>query len=432
LKVSVSGIRGVVPQDLNPKTIIEWVNAFCNYLEGKKLLLSRDTRKSGKLFYPIVLNTALMTCKNVYSVSVAPTPTSLFIIKELDLDGGIIITASHNPENWNALKLAKKNRFLYQSELNQLLENLTKTKWSNCIGETIFSENAYKIHIDKIIDFVGLKITNSSLKIAIDCVNGAGYKIFPELVEKIGIKHIKKINCEDSGVFTRNPEPTKEHLNHLEALLDECDLVFATDPDGDRLVFGLKGFGILPEDFTVAVGLNEILKRHKGNIVVNYSTSIVVDFIAQKHNVQVIRSKVGEANVVEKIEQTGAVAGGEGNGGLIVPKFNPTRDGLLSMAFIISSYVEGDLTKIVREIPKTYYTKEKIENANFELLKESFISSFGDFESNIEDGLYLRKNYSWIHIRPSNTEHIIRVYAESIDKKFIEEIKKFLNSIHYK
>ncbi|MEN3039897.1 MAG: hypothetical protein ABDI07_12275, partial [Candidatus Kryptonium sp.] len=175
-------------------------------------------------------NTALSTCKNVYTLSICPTPTTLFIVKSLNLDGGIIVTASHNPIEYNALKLAIKDRFLFENELENLKNYVGKIKFSSCIGEIIYSENAYKMHLDSIVDFVGFKLINSNMKIAIDCVNGATYRAFPELLEKFGIKNIIKINCEDSGVFTRNPEPRAEYLKELEKLLDECDLVFATDP----------------------------------------------------------------------------------------------------------------------------------------------------------------------------------------------------------
>jgi len=426
LKISVSGIRGIYPNELNPYTALIWANAFCNYLDGKNIIISRDTRKSGNILYPIVVNTALSTCKNVYSLSICPTPTSLFIIKQLNLDGGIIITASHNPIEYNALKLAIRNRFLFEEELENLKNYLNNLNFSSCIGDLIYAENSYKIHISSIVDFVGLKIVNSSLKVAIDCVNGAGYKAFPELIEKFGIKNIIKINCDNSGIFTRNPEPRIEHLKHLEELKDECDLIFATDPDGDRLLFGIKNYGLFSEEWTILVGIYEILQREKGDIVVNYSTTMLVDFIAKEFGVKVIRSKVGEANVIKKIEETKSIVGGEGNGGIIYPKFNKTRDGLLSLGLILNSYVEGRIFKIINNFPRTYFIKEKIENNNFDEIKEKFLKEFSNFEKNFEDGLYLKENDGWIHIRPSNTEPIIRVYAESINKKFIDYVLDFI------
>ncbi|MCS7245881.1 MAG: hypothetical protein N2504_02310 [candidate division WOR-3 bacterium] len=426
MKISVSGIRGIYPDEINPYSALVWTNAFCNFLEGKNLVISRDTRLSGKVLYPIVLNTALSTCKNVYTLSVCPTPTTLYIIKSLSLDGGIIITASHNPSEYNALKLAIGDRFLFEDELEVLKSYLGKMKFSSCIGEVVYSENAYKLHLDSIVDFVGFKLVNSNMKIGIDCVNGATYKVFPELLEKFGIRNIIKINCEDSGIFTRNPEPRPEYLKSLEGLLDKCDLVFATDPDGDRLVFGVKNYGILSEELTLVVGISEILEREKGDIVVNYSTTILVEFIAREYGVNVIRSKVGEANVLRKIIEINGIAGGEGNGGIIYPKFNKTRDGLLSLGLILNSYIEGRLIKILNNLPKTYNIKEKVENVEFEKLKSLFLGEFKDFEKNLEDGLYLRKNNSWIHIRPSNTEPIIRIYAESLDKNFYDYLLEFI------
>ncbi|MEO0202610.1 MAG: hypothetical protein ABIL37_02670 [candidate division WOR-3 bacterium] len=430
MKVSISGIRGLYPDELNPHSALVWTNAFCNFLEGKDIIISRDTRPSGKVLYPIVLNTAISTCKNVYSLSICPTPTSLFIIKELNLDGGIIITASHNPAEYNALKLAIKNRFLFEDELENLKKYLNNLKFSNCIGEIIYSENAYKLHLDKIVNFLGFKLHNSPIKVAIDCVNGAGYKVFPELLEKFGVSNILKINCDNSGIFTRNPEPRIDYLNHLKSLLEEYDLVFATDPDGDRLLFGIKNYGLLSEEYTLLIGLSEILERKKGNIVVNYSTTLLVEFIAKKYNVNVIRSKVGEANVIKKIFETGSVVGGEGNGGVIYPEFNQTRDGLLSMGLILNSYIEGRIFKILDELPKTHFLKEKIESMEFERVKDIFLREFREFDKNFEDGLYLRKGYNWIHIRTSNTEPIMRVYAESLDESFLNYVKNLINDIN--
>ena len=423
LKVSVSGIRGIVPQDFNPEVVIQYVNAFSRIIDGNRVLLARDTRPHGELFYDIVKRTLQFSGRDVYSIGIAPTPTAQFINRNMNLDGGIILTASHNPIEWNALKLSGKGgRFLYREELDRMLELIDSFKWSEKWGNVVEINDAVERHIDAILKSP-FAFEKPGVRVVADCVNGAMYEALPSLLRNLGAD-VKGIYCEPTGEFLRSPEPRGEYLKHLnEFLKGDFELAFATDPDGDRMVFGVKGRGILSEEMTIVAGIDYILSREKGDVVVNYSTSVLVEFVAQRHRVRVHRAPVGEANVLRRMEEVGALVGGEGNGGLIFPRINTTRDGLLSAAVIYSSYVEGRLMELLDSLPRTYMFKGKVETGNVEDVLKRFQPLVEGFELITEDGYYFRKGNSWLHIRPSNTEPIVRVYAESLEREFIERVK---------
>ena len=426
LKVSISGVRGIVPQDFNPEVVIKYINAFSRVLDGNRVLLARDTRPHGELFYDIAKRTLQFSGKEVYSIGIAPTPTAQFINRGMDLDGGIILTASHNPIEWNALKLSGKGgRFLYKEELDRMLELIGSFEWSEKWGNVVEINDAVERHIEAILKSP-LTFEKSSVRVVADCVNGAMYKALPSLLRNLGAD-VKEIYCEPTGEFLRSPEPRGEYLGHLNEFLNgDFELAFATDPDGDRMVFGVKGRGILSEEMTIVAGIDYILSKEKGDVVVNYSTSILVEFVAQNYGVRVFRAPVGEANVLKRMEEVGAIVGGEGNGGLIFPKINATRDGLLSAAVIYSSYVDGRLMELLESLPQTYMFKGKVETENVEDVLEKFQPIVEGFELITEDGYYFRKGYSWLHIRPSNTEPIVRVYAESLEKGFVDRVKEMI------
>jgi len=425
LKVSVSGIRGTVPDDFNPLLVVRYTSAFARIIDGKKILLARDTRPHGPLFYDIVSSTLRMAGKDVYSIGIAPTPTAQFISRKMIMDGGIILTASHNPENWNALKLsARGGRFLFRDELEKLLSYLDDYRWVVPWGDRIEIDDAVEQHVDAVVRSGYMK--EGKAKVVADCVNGAMYKALPLVLETLGAE-VERIYCEPSGKFERNPEPRREFLGHLEVHLQkDAELAFATDPDGDRVVLGVRGYGMLSEEMTVALSVDYLLNFVKGDVVVNYSTSMLVEFVARKYGVRVIRAPVGEANVLKRMEETGAPIGGEGNGGLIFPDINATRDGVLASAVLYSSYISGHLLDTLEYLPRTYMLKDKVEGDDVEKVLERFKPIVKDFELITEDGYYFRKDDSWLHIRPSNTEPIVRIYAESLRKEFIEQIRELM------
>lgn len=425
LKVSVSGIRGTVPDDFNPLLVVRYTSAFSRIIEGNRILLARDTRPHGALFYDIVASTLRMAGKDVYSIGIAPTPTAQFVSRKMDMDGGIILTASHNPENWNALKLsAKGGRFLFRDELEKLLSYLDDYRWVVPWGERIEVGDAVEQHVRAVVESGYMREGNA--RVVADCVNGAMYRALPLVLTRLGAD-VEKIYCEPSGRFERNPEPRKEYLGHLDEYLGSgFELAFATDPDGDRVVLGVAGYGMLSEEMTVALSVDYLLNFVRGDVVVNYSTSILVEFVARKHGVRVIRAPVGEANVLRKMEETGSPLGGEGNGGLIFPEINATRDGVLASAVLYSSYVSGQLLDTLESLPRTYMLKDKVEGEDVDMVLERFRPLVKDFDLVMEDGYYFRRGDSWLHIRPSNTEPIVRVYAESTDREFIDMVRKSL------
>ncbi len=425
LKVSVSGVRGTVPDDFNPLIVMRYTSAFARIIDGKKILLARDTRPHGPLFYDIVSSTLRMAGKDVYSIGIAPTPTAQFISRKMNMDGGIILTASHNPENWNALKLsAGGGRFLFRDELERLLSHLDDYRWVVPWGERVEIEDAVERHVEAVVE--SGYVERGHVRVVADCVNGAMYRALPLVLERLGAE-VRKVYCEPSGKFERNPEPRREYLRHLEVFLnDEFALAFATDPDGDRVVVGVKGHGMLSEEMTVALSVDYLLNFVRGDVVVNYSTSILVEFVARRHGVRVIRAPVGEANVLRRMEEVGSPIGGEGNGGLIFPEVNATRDGILASAVLYSSYVSGRLMDTLGSLPETYMLKEKVEGGSVEEVLEKFRPLVEGFELTTEDGYYFRRGNSWLHIRPSNTEPIVRIYAESTDRSFVDSVRELL------
>ncbi len=425
LKVSVSGVRGTVPDDFNPLIVVRYTSAFARIIEGKKILLARDTRPHGPLFYDIVSSTLRMAGKDVYSIGIAPTPTAQFISRKMGMDGGIILTASHNPENWNALKLsAGGGRFLFREELEKLLSFLDDYRWVTPWGDRVEVEDAVEQHVNAVVDSGYMK--SGRVRVVADCVNGAMYRALPMVLTRLGAD-VERIYCEPSGRFERNPEPRKEYLGHLDEYLNGgFEMAFATDPDGDRVVLGVAGYGMLSEEMTVALSVDYLLNFVRGDVVVNYSTSMLVEFVARKHGVRVLRAPVGEANVLRRMEETGSPIGGEGNGGLIFPEVNATRDGVLASAVLYSSYVSGQLMETLSSLPQTYMLKDKVEGEDMDAVLGRLEGLVKGFELITEDGYYFRKDDSWLHIRPSNTEPIIRIYAESLRRDFINAVRELL------
>ncbi len=427
MKISVSGIRGIVPRELNPENIVRFVNAFARLVQGRNLVLARDTRVHGQAIYDIVGSTLALLGRNVYALGISPTPTAQFVNRKYNMDGGIIVSASHNPQEWNALKLSMKGgRFLYKEELERLLEFYEHPEWRDePLGRIVDMSDALDEHIQAILNSEYVRIPERKVEVMVDCVNGAMYRALPELLGRMNA-NVRKIYCEPTGKFERPPEPRKENLRHLEGRISE--IAFATDPDGDRIAFGIREFGMLSEEYTVALCIDYLLNFVRSDVVVNYSTSMLVEFVARKYGVRVVRTKVGEANVLSKMEEVGSILGGEGNGGLIFPPINATRDGLVASAILLSSYATGKLIETLKELPRTYMVKLSLRNVEPEDIV-SKLSVLDEFQFNYEDGIYMRKGYRWIHVRPSNTEPIVRVYAESLDESFVLEVKTLIDSM---
>ncbi|OQX56373.1 MAG: phosphoglucosamine mutase [Candidatus Cloacimonas sp. 4484_209] len=444
LMISVSGVRGIVGDGLTPDVISRFSMAFGTFLKKGRVIIGKDTRPSGEMVKHSVISGLVATGCEVIDLGVCPTPTVLYNVKNLHADGGIAITASHNPSEWNALKFVNnEGTFLTRSQAKKLLDIFNKgsfktADWQN-IGVLKTDSSGIKRHIDGVLrlSFLNIrKLRRRKFRVGVDCVNGAASSAFPELLEKLGCK-IKKVYCDGNGKFLRNPEPIAKNLSALGKMVSKegLDIGFATDADGDRLsIVGNDGTP-LGEEHSLALAVSYFLSKKRGNVVINLSSSRMTDDIVKTHKVKVFRSKVGEANVVKKMKQTNAVIGGEGNGGIILPEFQMTRDGMSGIALILSYLLESGKTilQLKNELPSYYIIKEKkkLNSREHKLNYEKIIKLLPKGRINNNDGLRIDWKDCWIHIRKSGTEPIVRIIAEAKSKKeatlLCRKVKKIID-----
>ncbi len=436
--LTVSGLRGVVGKDLTPEVALRYAAALATlYGPDKIYVVGQDTRPHGHIFKNAVVAGMTGVGAELIDIGVVPTPTLLLTVRNIEYHsgGGIVITASHNPIEWNALKFVNPDGvFLFEKDV-ELLDEIARghaIKWADWadVGSVDIYSRAIDDHIDHIVrttaeeGLVDLEtIMDSELRVAVDAVNGANWMALPTFISSLEFNPIK-LNCEPTGIFPHPPEPRKENLVELDALLQSkiVDIGFATDPDGDRLLVGVKKKGLLTEEHTVALAAWAVLERQKGPIVVNYSTSMMIEDVARHFNVPVYRTKVGEANVLQKMLEYNAIVGGEGNGGVIMPFINPTRDSLVGTIFILDLAARGVIYDVLNHLGNYTMIKTKVPRRG-EFNPEAIIEMFPNaVDSNTEDGAYIRFDDAWLQIRPSNTEPIIRIYLEARNEKRANEL----------
>ena len=441
LKASISGIRGIVGESLTPDVIVKYVSAYSQMMPAGPILLGRDSRPSGDVLCNFVAY--LLNClgREVIEIGIVPTPTVLFCVKEKGYAGGIVITASHNPIEWNALKLVNsKGKFLSPAEFAKLSELVEQGKFDyavwNKLGKSEKMHDMALLHLEKVLNFVDVeKIKAKNFKVVIDTVNGAGGPIGAKLLRTLGCEVIE-INTETTGYFAHPPEPTPANLTQLSEKMKECsaDVGFALDPDADRLVLAGSDGEILSEEYTLALCADHYLSsKEKTDLVINLSSSRLCDDVAAKHGVKVLRVPTGEIHVTESLEQTGAKLGGEGNGGVILPQINKCRDTLVGMALILE-YLANNGKKIedcAKEIGNYSFIKKKYQVTDIDLDKiEALLKEkFPDGKLNNSDGLRLDFDDSWVLIRKSNTEPIVRVFAEAKSEQRALELIEAIRNI---
>ncbi len=428
LLFTVSGLRGVVGETLTPDVILKYTHAFSRVMGRGIYYVGRDTRPHGEMVKAAAISALLATGNQVIDIGIVPTPTLLLMVRENDARGGIVVTASHNPMEWNALKLVRGDGiFTYSEDVEEIRKKLTDgfdwAKWDE-VGSVRYYTGAIDDHIEKILSSPYVepeKIKKARFKVAVDAVNGANYEALPRLLERLGAEVIR-INCDPTGIFPHPPEPRKENLDELNGILErgEADIGFATDPDGDRLLVGFKNIGLLTEEHTIVLAAPQVLSKNPTDIVVNLSTSMMIEYIAEKFGVRVVRTRVGEANVVQKMREMGSAFGGEGNGGVIVPEINATRDSLVGAALILSRVAAVGVDKVL-DFPSFVLLKDKV-NFKTEIPEEKLIKVLSPLSIDRSDGLYLRGEDFWVHIRPSNTEPIMRIYVEAKSRNVAEEL----------
>ncbi len=444
LMVSISGIRGIVGDGLDPNSIIKYTSAYAEFIGKGKVVVGRDARITGDMVNQLVTGTLMAKGLDVINIGICPTPTVQYTVKELNADGGIAISASHNPNEWNALKLLNSTgQFMTPEENKTMLEKLDDAdrnykRWDE-IGKNSFYNEGMQNHVNAVLSmkYIDLEaIRKRKFRVLVDCVNGAGAYVIPQLLREFGCEVIE-MNCEKSGIFPRLPEPLPENLTETFSAVKEskADLGIVVDPDVDRLVL-IANDGIpFGEENTITQAVKFILSKTKGGVVVNLSTTRAVEDVAKEYGCEVFRSKVGEANVVKKMKEVNAVIGGEGSGGVIYPELHYGRDALVGIALTLQHLAEfgGTLSELKNSLPSYFIEKRKIDLPDTETDKimDSLTKEFESGSINTDDGLRIDFEDHWVHFRKSNTEPIIRIITEGKSKEAaIELIDKYLNKIN--
>lgn len=452
IKASISGIRGTIDDSdgLRPDIISQYVLAYGTWLLSSfdydiAVILARDSRPSGELINNIVKGTLNYLGIKVIDLGLVTTPTAEIAVTEFKAQGGIIITASHNPSNWNALKLLnEKGEFLNSSNMDDVLKifkskNFHKGENRKVVNKVI--DNFNKLHIKKVLDLKAVSkqtISKANFKVVVDGINSVGGPAVLQLLKALGVNDIVELNCDNSGDFSHSPEPVAENLTELSSLVkkEKADLGIAVDPDGDRLAIVCEDGSFLGEEYTLVAVADYILSQFSsGTTVSNLSSSRALADITKKYNGQYFSAPVGEINVVEKMKELGAIIGGEGNGGVIYPTLHYGRDALVGVALFLNDLAIFNKTcSFLKDyLPKYYLMKYKVELKKDDEIVDVFKKiklSFKDANINEEDGLKLDFENSWIHLRASNTEPIIRLYIEAKTKKTCSDLyEKIINII---
>lgn len=453
---SISGIRGTIggkPGDnLTPVDIVKFAAAFGSIISaGKtssKIVIGRDGRISGAMVQSLVINTLIGLGIDVVDLGLSTTPTVELAVTMEKADGGIILTASHNQKEWNALKLLNhEGEFISAAVGAKVLELAANEDFSfagvDKLG-TIKTDNSYlQKHIDAILAYPLVNaeaIAAQNFKIVVDAVNSTGATFVPALLNALGVNNVIVLNGEVNGKFAHNPEPLPEHLTQLsnEVVKQKADLGIAVDPDVDRLCFVCEDGSMFGEEYTLVAVADYVLSKRKGNTVSNMSSTKSLKEITLKHGGEYFPSAVGEVNVVTKMKANNAVIGGEGNGGIIVPDFHYGRDALIGIGLFLSHLAacKKGIKSLRSSYPDYFISKNKIElqkevdvKAIFETIKKKYSKN----PINDEDGLKIEFDNDWVHLRTSNTEPIIRIYAESdyettannIAMQLMRDIKEF-------
>jgi phosphomannomutase len=425
---SVSGVRGIVGTDLTPEIVARYAAAFARVVGeqgGAAVVLARDARTSGPVFTAAAAAGLRAAGLAVIDCGMVPTPTAQLAVEHHGAGGGIIITASHNPVEWNALKfVGADGMFLERTAIDRLFQlvdagEVRWVKWDG-IGGAVVDSSAVRRHIDAVLALPVVaveEIRRHSFHVVLDCVRGAGATIMPELLRELGCR-VDSIDLEPDGRFPRAPEPVPGNLGGLCAAVRQhgAELGIAVDPDVDRLAL-VDGEGrAIGEDYTLAFGVRAVLERTTGPVVVNLSTSLVVDDVARGFGVKVSRAPVGEANVARAMRDAGAIVGGEGNGGVMLPALHVGRDAPLAAALVLDllSRSGQSVTELVAGAARYTIVKAKAPRGqDLDPVYARLEHAFGDATVDRQDGLRLAWPSCWLHVRPSGTEPVVRLIAEA-------------------
>lgn len=431
LIVSISGVRGIIGDGLGPEVALRFARAFGTYCEGQPVVVGRDSRVSGEMMECAVIAGLLSVGSSVVRLGVCPTPTTQLMTERHTAAGGIMITASHNPIEWNGLKLLAPDGLFLDAEQSDRVLKLYQNRhfriqgWEG-LGRVSVYGNAIDDHIQAVIGlpYIHLEqIRARRFKVVADCINGAGAVILPKMLKELGCD-IMVLNGTPNGRFPRNPEPLPEHLGQVCEAVQQygADLGVVVDPDADRLALVSERGVPIGEEYTLALAVDFVLQQKRGPVVVNVSTSQVIDRIASMYECPVYRTRVGEINVARRMREVGAVIGGEGNGGVISPDVHLGRDSVVGIALILQKLAatRASLHEIFEALPQFKMVKTKIavpEGTDVPKLMETIRRAYQSEKLDLTDGIKIVRPQAWVQVRPSNTEPILRVMAEAPTEK---------------
>jgi len=455
---SISGIRGTiggkVDENLTPIDAVKFAAAYGYWLKGQsgkehvKIVIGRDARISGEMIQNLVQYTLIGLGIDVVNIGLSTTPTVEVAVPMEKADGGIILTASHNPKEWNALKLLNnKGEFVSDQDGKAILKIAQENDFSfatvDHLGKLTHDDQYIDLHIEKVLALPLVTpeaIQKKKFRVVVDAVNSTGGIAVPRLLERLGVE-VVKLYCEPNGHFPHNPEPLKEHLGDIckRVVEEKADFGIVVDPDVDRLAFITDKGEMFGEEYTLVACADYVLGKAKGNVVSNLSSSRALRDIAQKHGVSYSAAAVGEVNVVTEMKRVEAIIGGEGNGGIIYPELHYGRDALVGVALFLSLLAErgGSVQQLRESYPAYFMSKNKIqltEQINPDQILKAMEQKYAHEQTTTIDGLKIDFADSWVHLRKSNTEPIIRIYTEAKSQKeadalahrFIEEMQALI------
>ncbi len=448
LMVSISGIRGIVGATLTPEIVVQYASAFAQYCNRGRIVIGRDGRITGKSIGHILSSTLLSMGCDVIALGVSPTPTVQLAVSRMKASGGVSVTASHNPMEWNGMKFISPSGMFLDREESERFWTIarrperTYAAWGRQ-GKHAADDTFIAKHIEAILSLPLLNVEivrKRRLRVVVDCVNASAGAMVPRLLREFGCTVIE-MNCDLSGIFSHKPEPLPENLSELCARVkaEEADLGIAVDPDGDRLALTDEHGAPFGEEYTIASAVRFVLEkearlqtaesRKQQSVVVNLSTTRAVDDIAKQYGAQVYRTPVGEINVAKKMKEVGSLIGGEGSGGVILPALHFARDASVGIGLILQLLAEfgGPLSQLKKSMPQYVITKTQIavDFGNIDSALQRLVDRYGR-NGNVTtlDGVKIDFEDSWVHLRKSNTEPIIRIIAEARTKEAAEELTR--------
>ena len=444
LKISVSGVRGVVGESLTPQIAATFAQAFGSYGGGGTIIVGRDTRPTGLMMQQAVTAGLISVGCEVVEVGICPTPTILFLVKQLGAAGGVAITASHNPVEWNAMKfIGAGGLFLNSNQATEMLDVYHQSDF-RIVPESRLKParslaNPVESHVAKILSLIDVAaIRKRKLRVVLDCCNGAAAPYDAEFLKSFGCDFVL-INAEPTGIFARGAEPVPQNLGLLcDAVKRErADIGFAQDPDGDRLAIVDEQGRPIGEDYSLAFAAKYVLARKKGPVVMNLSTSRTVADVAAAAGCEVRLTKVGEINVTQELLDCGGVIGGEGSGGVIWPDLHPCRDSFTAMALVLALLAESgkSVSQLVAGLPRYEIVKDKVSGSGEQARRmlRHVREKFADRKMSLVDGIRIDFERAWVGLRPSNTEPIVRIVAEAPSReeaaKLVAEFKALCQGV---